>query len=128
MNNEISLNIQRWIFERGNYQIIVDNAWNIDLNSWKFGAFSQERITVNGEIIHNRPEVRKPVLFWRTMFEDTILDSSGELELKVQWRSVLMTVKARLLIDDDKHDWSDVVEKKWIGMKGEWPDPEYYKI
>ena len=112
----IDLNVQRWMFERGNYQIIIENAWS--LNPY----YSQERITVNGERVRNRIDVKLPVLFWRTVFEDAILDPNGELNLKVQWKSGLWSVGARLLIEDTKHPWIDFVQNKWTGPKGQWPD------
>lgn len=120
MAKEIKLYVQRWSYERGNYQIIIENAWNL-----KF-RYNQERVTVNGERILDHIPNLKVLLFWRTIFEDTILDSTGELNLKVQWRSGLNTCKARLLIDNEKQDWTSHFEKKWTGSKGNWPDLEYF--
>ena len=37
-----TLYIERWVYERGNYQIILENGANFDF-------YSQERLTVNGE-------------------------------------------------------------------------------
>ncbi len=117
----IDMNIQRWMYERGNYQIIIENAWTLS------PYYSQEKITINGDRVRNRIDVKLRVLRWRTVFEDTILDSSGELNLKVQWRSGLMTVKSRLLIDDVKQPWTSFIENKWAGSKGEWPDVLEYE-
>jgi len=121
MTNTLNLNVQRWIYERGNYQILIDNAWSLS------PMYSQERITVNGEHVRDRLEQNHSILFWRTVFEDTILDSSGELNLKVQWKSGFMSVKSRLLIEGEKQDWTEFFQDKWTGRKGEWPDPDYYE-
>ena len=59
MSDAIMLNVNRWIYERGNYQIIIENAWNI--TAWN--VYSQERITVNGETVRDRIEVKQSVLF-----------------------------------------------------------------
>ena len=71
--------------------------------------------------------VPQSILFWRTMFEDTILDLTGELELKVQWKSGLMSVKSRLLIEDEKQEWTNFYSKKWTGLRGDWPEQSYYE-
>lgn len=122
MAKEINLFVQRWTYERGNYQIIVENAWNLKLR------YNQERVTVNGErILDHIPNLRV-LLFWRTVFEDIIWDREGELNLKVQWRSGLRTVKSRLLLENEKQAWTTHFEKEWTGPKGEWPDEAYFKI
>lgn len=115
MTDAITLNVQRWVYERGNYQIIVENAWNIGQ------YYCQERISVNGELIRDRALKASTILFWRTIFEDTILDTEGEVSLKVQWKSGIRTIHSRMLIDGNKQDWSEYFEKKWAGIKGEWP-------
>ena len=119
MPNDIKMNIQRWDYEFGNYQIIVENAWNMN-------SFTQERITVNGVPTHDEISAFIPLLYWKTMFEDTVLTKDGELDLKVQWRSGLMTIKARLLIDKEVQPWTNYIALKWTGAKGEWPDQDYY--
>lgn len=122
MSNDIDLYVQNWIYERGNYQIIIENAWNIKLR------YTQERVTVNGERVLDHIPSFKVLLFWRTVFEDTVLDSEGELNLKVQWRSGLGTCKSRLLLEGDKQEWTTHFEKEWTGPKGHWPDLEYFKL
>lgn len=117
----IDLNVQKWMFERGNYQIIVENAWTLS------PYYSQERITVNGERVRDKIETNMFILFWRTVFEDTVLDLSGELNLKVQWKSGLLTVGSRLLIENEKEPWTHFVENRWSGSKGEWPDHIEYE-
>lgn len=112
----IDMNIQRWMFERGNYQIIIENAWSLR------PIYSQERITINGERTRDKIEANLPVLLWRTVFEDTILEPGGELNLKVQWKSGLWSVSSRLLIEDEKQSWTEFIQNKWTGSKGEWPD------
>jgi len=121
MAQTLNLNVQRWVYERGNYQIVIDNAWSLS------PLYTQERITVNGERVRDCIPVVQSIIFWRTVFEDTILDSTGELELKVQWKSGLMTCKSRLLIEGEKQDWTDYFEKKWTGPRGEWPEQNYYE-
>jgi len=121
MADTLNLNVQRWIYERGNYQIVIDNAWAFP------PMYSQERIRVNGELVRNRIEQNQPIFLWRTMFKDTILDPTGELELKVQWKSGLMSVKSRLLIEDEKQVWTNFYSKKWMGLKGDWPEQSYYE-
>lgn len=117
---QLEMTVQKWIFERGNYQLIFENAWSLK------PIYSQERIKTNGEIVRNRIETNSVLLLWRTIFEDTILDASGQLNLKVQWRSGLMTCKCRILIDDEQQSWAKYIENKWIGSKGEWPDQLEY--
>ena len=109
------------MYERGNYQIIIDNAWSL------YPLYCQERITVNGERIRDKIEQNQVLLLWTTVFRDTILDSSGELELKVQWRSGLLTTKSRLLVEGEKQSWNAYYQKKWIGSKSEWPEDSYYE-
>lgn len=117
----INLNVQKWVYERGNYQLVIENAWSLR------PLYSQERITLNGESVRDRIETNITILFWRTVFEDTILDSSGELNLKVQWKSGLWSVGSRLLIEDTKHSWTNFVQNKWTGPKGDWPDHIEYE-
>ena len=113
------MNIQRWDYEFGNYQIIVENAWNTS-------RFSQERITVNGVPTHDEIHTFFQMLYWKTMFEDTVLKKDGELDLKVQWRSGFKKIKARLLIDKEVQPWTNYIALQWTGPKGEWPDQDYY--
>ena len=120
MTDIVMLNVQKWVYERGNYQIIIENAWNASM-------YSQERITVNGEYIRNSIAVRQSILFWRTVFEDTVIDDRGELPLKVQWKSGLLTTKSRLLIEEERQDWTHYFNKKWMGFKGEWPEEAEYE-
>lgn len=116
----IDLNIQKWVFTRGNYQIVIENAWHMRRGG--FGLYSQERITVNGDRVRDKIETPFIILFWRTVFQDTLIDAKGEVDLKVQWRSAVNTVKSRLLIDGQHEDWTDYQEIKWTGEKGDWPD------
>ena len=88
--------------------------------------YSQERITVNGETVRDRIEVKQSVLFWRTVFEDSVIDTTGELTLLVQWKSGLMTVKSRLLIDEEVQPWTHYNQIKWNGLLGKWPDQFEY--
>jgi len=114
------MNVQQWTFERGNYQIVVENAWNLP-------RFTQERITVNGVKVRDCIPVRITYLFWRTMFEDTILNKDGEQTLLVQWKSGLKTVKARVLIDGEHVAWTKAYSEKWTGPRGEWPEDAFYE-
>jgi len=123
MSDAITLNVQRWVYERGNYQIIIENAWNI--TAWN--VYSQEHITVNGETVRDKVAVSQSVLFWRTVFEDSVIDTTGELRLLVQWRSGLMTTKSRLLIDEEVQPWTHYYQMKWKGLIGEWPDQFEYE-
>jgi len=111
----VKLNGQRWIYENGNHQIILENAWSLSLQS-------QERLKVNGETVHERTDAGYVILAWKTMFEDTVLLGADERSLKVQCKSGLWTTKARLMIDGKKVDWTDYLEGKWIGPIGEWPE------
>lgn len=120
MTDTIRIYIQRWLYERGNYQIIVENGANL-------GGYSQERITVNGVRVRHRIDIRYPLLFFKTVFEDTILDSTGELNIKVQWKSGLMNIHSRLLIEEKKQSWTDNLNIIWEGAKGEWPEPAEYE-
>jgi len=119
MPNDIKMNIQRWDYEFGNYQIIVENAWNKN-------RFTQERVSVNGVPTYDEIPGFFPLLHWKTMFEDTVLTKDGELDLQVQLRSGFKTVKARLLIDKEVQPWTNYIALRWSGPKGEWPDQDYY--
>jgi len=121
MAGTLNLNGQRWVYEKGNYQIVIDNAWAIP------PMYAQERITVNGEHVRDRVEQNRSILLWRTIFEDTVLDSTGELELKVQWKSGFNSIKCRLLIESKKQVWTKYYETKWTGPKGKWPEESYYE-
>jgi len=123
MSESITLNVQKWVYERGNYQIVVENAWN--LSAWRM--YSQERIRVNGETVRDNIAVSQSIVFWRTVFEDTVIDSTGELNLIVQWKSGLKTIKSRLLIDDERQNWTHYFVMEWQGNKGEWPDQFDYE-
>ena len=122
MTNLINMKIQRWVYESGNYQIIVENAWALSPK-----PFTQERITVNGERVRDEIPLYVPILRWRTVFEDSVLGLGGELELKVQWRSALWTCLCRLKIDDVIQDWTQSFKLNWVGAKGAWPDVSEYE-
>jgi len=119
MPDIIKMNIQRWDYQLGNYQIIVENAWTMN-------RFAQERITVNGVATHDQVPSYFILLYWKTIFEDTVLTRDGELDLQVQWKSGLKTIKARLLIDKEVQPWTKHFSLQWIGKKGEWPDEDHY--
>jgi len=121
MTDTLNLNVQRWVYERGNYQIVIENAWTFS------PFYTQERITVNGVRVRDAIPVPQSIIFWRTVFEDTVLDRERELALKVQWKSGLFTVKSRLLIQEEKQDWTDFSAVKWTGPKGEWPEESFYE-
>lgn len=120
MTDTITLYIERWVYERGNYQVILENGANFDF-------YSQERLTVNGERLRNRIEVKQLLFFYRTIFEDTILDGAGDLNVKVQCKSGFKQIHSRLLIDRKKQGWTDYLSIKWEGVKGEWPEPAEYE-
>jgi len=115
MTKTAKLNVQRWIYKRGNYEIILENAWEIRYR------FTQERITVNGEQILHRKTKYYALFWWSTIYEDTVMDRDGEKKLKVQWKSGLKTMRVRLLIDGDEEEWTDSSETIWIGPIGMWP-------
>ena len=119
MPDNIKMNIQRWDYQLGNYQIIVENAWTMN-------RFAQERITVNGVATRDQVPTYSILLYWKTIFEDTVLTRDGELDLHVQWRSGFKTIKARLLIDKEVQPWTKYFAVQWTGPKGEWPDEDYY--
>ena len=121
MTEVIAMNVQQWTYERGNYQIIVENAWSLA------PVYTQERITVNGERVRDCKPAPISLLFWRTMFEDTILDRDGEQRLEVQWKSGFRTCKARVLINGERVTWAKTFAAKWIGLKGEWPEDAFYE-
>lgn len=121
---KLTMTVQKWVFERGNYQIIVENACSFDRGL--FNLHIQERIRVNGERVRDNIPFPYVVLRWRTIFEDTIIDRTGELHLKVQWRSGLNAIKARLLIDNTPVDWAEYFELEWLGAPGQWPEDATY--
>ena len=121
MTETITMNVQQWTYERGNYQIVIENAWCLP-------RYTQERITVNGERVRDCIPIATSLLFWRTVFEDTVLDSEGEAYLKVQWKSGFQTCKSRLLINEDRIAWTKEFAVKWNGPKGSWPEDSYYEV
>lgn len=116
-----NLNVQKWVFERGNYQIIVENGWALE------PMYTQERITVNGVRVRDIIPVPASILFWRTMFKDTVLEPGGELDLKIQVKSGFRTTKSRLLIAGETQAWSEYFQLQWTGTKGEWPNQIEYE-
>jgi len=124
MTKALKMVVQKWLYERGNYQIIIENAYSFDRGIFKL--YAQERITINGDRIRDSIEVPNVILLWRTIFEDTIIDASGELPLKVQWRSGVNTIRSRLLIDEQAEDWTEYFQLEWTGHPGEWPDETTY--
>ena len=124
MTKALKMIVQKWLYERGNYQIIIENACSFDRGI--FSPYAQERITVNGDRIRDYIEVPNVILLWRTIFEDTIIDASGELPLKVQWRSGINAIRSRLLIDEQAEDWTEYFQLEWTGHPGDWPDETIY--
>ncbi len=124
MTTPLNMVVQRWVYERGNYQIIIENACSFDRGL--FRPYVQERISVNGEHIRDYIDVPTVLIFWRTIFEDNLFDRSGELKLKVQWRSGVNAIRCRLLIDETPQDWTECFKLEWTGIPGEWPDQTVY--
>ena len=124
MTSTITLNVQQWTYERGNYQIVIENAWGFGA---KATPYTQERITVNGERVRDSVPIVQSILFWRTVFEDTVLDGENEANLKVQWKSGIHTCKSRLLIDGKKTGWTKELATKWDGLEGHWPEQVDYE-
>ena len=72
--------------------------------------------------VHDSIAGERTVLSWLTIFDDIVLADPNDLALKVQCRSGLFKIKARLLIDGENHRWTDYLEAKWSGALGEWPE------
>jgi hypothetical protein len=113
--NKVLLHVQRWEFEHGNHKIIVENAVNIG------ELFSQERIRVDGDIVRDRQSTADVTWRWATVYETVWPTQRGEQRLEVQWRSGLMTIHARVLLDGTEQKWTDYFKGNWHGEKGVWP-------
>lgn len=115
MATEVLLRGQRWEFEHGNHRLVMENA------VYLADMFSQERIVVDGEVVRDRQSEGEVLWRWTKMFETTWLTADGEQTVALEWRSGLMTIHARVLLDGVKQPWTDYFKAKWYGEKGAWP-------
>ena len=113
-----NLNLQRWIYRRGNFEIIFENGWS------RRSKFTQERLTVNGKYLINHKLKGYAWLWWTTIYKDTVLVKNGELDLKIQCKSGVKTCKARILIDGHEQKWESFSEIIWTGSAGSWPETD----
>ena len=81
---------QKWVFQDGNHEIIVENAW-----SWSM--FSQERIQINGETVFARSGALDVAWKWTEAHKEAWLTQLGDETLSVQYISGFMKVHACLL-------------------------------
>ena len=109
---------QMWLWERGNQSLCFENAWGIRSGQ----AVTAERVSVNGERVHDVVPPARSALRWRTVFEDTIIEGSDLVPLEMQWKSGFRHIKARLLIGGDIQPWTEVHFAEWDGLLGDWPE------
>ena len=114
-SNTLLLHGERWEFQRGNHTIVVENAVNLP------ELFSQERVTVDGELVRAHLSTGDVIWRWKTIYETTWYFPEGEQKLEVQWRSGLLKIHARVLLDGSEQPWTDYFTAKWHGQKGAWP-------
>jgi hypothetical protein len=103
---------QRWTLEDAGHRLVVENAW-----SW--AGVTQERVTLDGAVLHQSVDASFP-LRWTTVIE-TLWPPAGKT-LFVQWKSGLMSVNSRALMDGRPLRWTDFEEGLWQGAHGVWPD------
>ncbi|MEL6257611.1 MAG: hypothetical protein AAFQ67_00950 [Pseudomonadota bacterium] len=115
MGDNIKLFGQRWIFEDGNHVIRMENALNQN-------GFSQERITIDGEVVHEAVHNGKILMWWQTEYTIPWLTERGDSRLELQWRSGFQRAHARVLIDRERQPWSDYFTANWTGQTRVWPD------
>ena len=106
---------QKCVFQDGNHEIIVENAW-----SWSM--FSQERIQINGEIVFARSGALDVAWKWTEAHKEAWLTQLGDETLSVQYISGFMKVHARVYIGDRKLEHVDYFEGKWTAESEPWPD------
>lgn len=106
---------QKWVFQDGNHEIIVENAW-----SWSM--FSQERIRINGETVFAQAGKGEVYLKWVEAHKEPWLTQLGDETLQVQFRSGILKVYARVVLGDRKLEHVDYFEGKWTAEGESWPD------
>ncbi|MBX9728329.1 MAG: hypothetical protein K2X31_05415 [Sphingopyxis sp.] len=102
---------QRWRYQIGNNEIIVDNAF-----TWT--KWGQERFILNGI---TQKEAGGWFVFkrvwqepWLTLLEDE--------KLSIEIRSGLWTVNCLVTLGDEEVEPVDYSEWRWSGKKLSWPD------
>lgn len=101
----------RWRYRIRNSVVDVDNAVGQ-------GGWSQERLIVNGELLHDGGGLLR---FFRR-FEEPWLTEQGETSLKVRLSPGLMIIKCRLTVGSERVHSDEMFGAEWRGPRGHWPD------
>jgi hypothetical protein len=101
----------RWRYRIRNSVVDVDNAVGQ-------GAWSQERLIVNGEPLYAGGGLFR---FFRT-FEEPWLTEQGETSLKVRLWPGLMAIKCGLTVGGERVQSDEKFRAEWQGPRGHWPD------
>jgi hypothetical protein len=112
MTNVSTFRGERWMLEDQGHRLVVENAW-----SWS--GTMQERIRLDGKVIFETTRLSLPVL-WTDVV--TCLWPPAGAPLTVQFKSGLLSVKARARVGGSTVRWSNYETGKWEGVHGEWPD------
>ncbi len=106
---------QKWIYQDGNHEIIVENAW-----SWS--GHSQERIRINGETVLEQSGKGYIAPKWTEAHQEPWLTQLGDDTLSIQYLSGFLKVHARVLLGERELEPVDYLEGKWVSEGGYWPD------
>jgi hypothetical protein len=112
MHAPLNFRAQKWILKDRGRELIVENAW-----TW--GGTTQERVRLNGAVIHASQELSIPMR-WTDV---AVCDWPGpETRLIVQWKSGIFSILARARLNGKTCPWTDYMTAKWQGPHGVWPD------
>jgi hypothetical protein len=108
----LNFKAQRWTLQDGAQTLIVENAW-----TWT--GQCQERVRLNGEVIMEGATLRI-LKGWTEIVRVAWPGAAGALI--VEWKSGLLSIKARARIADQVLPWSDYQVAQWEGYLRDWPD------
>jgi len=113
----MKLHGQKWIFQDGNHEIIVENA-----AAWTM--FSQERIRVNGETVFSRAGYFWFAVDWTSAHTEPWMTQLGDETLHVEYKSGVGSISVRVKIGDRELEPADYFEGNWNtkSKNGDWPD------
>ena len=106
---------QKWIFQDGNHEIIVENAW-----SWTM--YSQTRIKLNEETVFEHAAYFWVAIDWTTGHSEPWISQIGDETLSVAFISRPAHIDARVTIGDRELEPVDYFEGNWRAKGGHWPD------
>ena len=107
---------QKWVFQDGNHEIIVENAW-----SWTM-LFSQTRIRVNAETVYSKSANFWFALDWTEAHQEAWLTQLGDETLSVQFISGDTKIYVAVTVGDRELELIDYFEGHWFSKRDHWPD------